>query len=133
MSTYPSQYVEAIRQSQATWDRAVEVVTDSAKASLVQAQHTLAGAAEAGPTGDLVAYLNRAFDNQRVVSKKMAAATAGFSEQVLTHSEALATATRDYLGTAQEVLRTQASQQYDQFVKLRQHGEQALRDVAGAR
>jgi fructose-1-phosphate kinase PfkB-like protein len=131
MSIYV-QYADAIRKSQATWDRAVEVLTDTAKESLVQVQATRATAIKVDPTENLVSYLNRALEVQSDVSKKFASLTASFSEQVLTQGEALATAVREYMATAQEVLRDQADKQHHEFVQVRERAEQALRTLTPA-
>lgn len=131
MSTY-TQYADVIRESQQTWDRTVEAVTKTATQSLVQVQDAVATAVKAEPFGHVVDYLARTFESQADVSKKLAAISAELTEHLLIHADALAAASRDYLGTAQEVLRDQAGKQYDDFTFARQQVEQALRHVTGA-
>ena len=128
MSIY-TQYTDNVRESRATWERGVEVFTDNAKQLLTQAQQTVITVVQADPSEGLFDYLKRTLDAQGEVSKKFAALTADFSEQVLVQGEALAAAARDYTGTAQEVLRDQAGKQYDEFAAARQRAEDAFRQV----
>jgi uncharacterized protein YPO0396 len=131
MSIY-SQYADTVRESQVTWDRAVEVFTDNAKNFLGQVEQSFASALEADATSGAFDYLKRNLDAQRDVSKKFAALSAQFSERVIAQGESLANAARDYAGGAQEVLRDQAGKQYDEFAAARQRAEDALRHGSAA-
>jgi N-acyl-D-aspartate/D-glutamate deacylase len=131
MSIY-TQYTDSLRESRVTWDRAVEVFTDNAKTVIGQVQQSFATAVQVDPTENVFDYLKRTLDAQSDVSKKFAALTADFSEKVIAQSETLVSAARDYAGSAQEILRSQADSQYDQFAAARQRAEDALRQVPGA-
>jgi hypothetical protein len=128
MSIY-AQYTDTIRKSQVSWTRGVEVYTDNAKKVLGQVEQTVATAVKVDPTVGAIDYLKRTLDAQVDVSKKFAAISADFSEQLLAQGEALASAARTYADNAQEVLREQASKQYDEFAAARQRAEDALRRV----
>lgn len=128
MSIY-TQYSNSVRESQVTWDRAVEVFTDNAKKVVGQVQQSVATAVEVDPTDGLFDYLKRTLDAQGEVSKKFVAMSADFSEKVLTQSESLANAARDYAASAQQILRDQADRQYNEFAAARQRAEDALRQV----
>ena len=126
MSIY-SQYADAVRESQVTWDRAIEVFTDNAKTLLGQAEQSFASALEVDPSTGAFDYLKRNLDAQREVSKRFTALSAQFGERVIAQGESLANAARDYATGAQEVLRDQAGKQYDEFAAARQRAEDAVR------
>jgi hypothetical protein len=129
-STYFKYADDALRTSQATWARAVEVLTETAKESLAQVQATRDAAVKANPTEGVVSYLNRALEVQSDASRMYVSLTTALGEQVVSHGDALATAVRDYLVTAQEVLRHQADKHYADFVEARDAAEQAVRKMA---
>src|SRR3712207_1755033 len=108
-------YANAIRESHQAWDRAVEAATLNVTQSLRQVHETATASATSQPLDYVVDYVTRTLDSQSDVSRKMAALSAELSEQMLSHGEGVATAARDYLGTAQQVLRDQAGRQYSEF------------------
>jgi hypothetical protein len=131
MSIY-TQYADTVRESQVTWERGVDVFTDNAKKVLGQVQETVATVVKTDASDSVFDYLRRTLDAQGDASKKFAALSADFSEQVIAQSKALVSAARDYAGTAQEVLREQAEKQYDEFAAARQRAEDAVRQVPSA-